>query len=84
MLERAAVAASEGKGGYCFRGSFVVNYDDGEEETVCAGEAYFMRPGHRRSTSRTPRHSSSGPHDELQKVMEVVARNMQAAEPQQG
>lgn len=68
--------------GYCFTGSFVVHYTDGEEETVRSGEAYSMRPGHRPVYVENTETLEFSPHDELEKVMEVVARNMQAAEPE--
>lgn len=57
-----------------------MRYNDGEEETVRAGEAYFMRPGHRPVYIEETETLEFSPHDELQKVMEVVARNMQVAE----
>ncbi len=66
--------------GYCFRGSFVVRYTDGGEETVRAGEAYYMRPGHRPLYVEDSETLEFSPHAELQQVMDVVARNMQAAE----
>lgn len=66
--------------GYCFRGSFVVRYTDGEEETVRAGEAYYMRPGHRPLYVEDSETLEFSPRAELQEVMDVVARNMQAAD----
>ena len=65
---------------YCFRGSFVVRYNDGEEETMRAGEAYYMRPGHRPIYVEDTETLEFSPHAELQAVIEVVAKNMQAAE----
>ncbi len=32
--------------GYLVRGKFTLRYTDGETETVEAGSAYFIRPGH--------------------------------------
>jgi hypothetical protein len=32
--------------GYVFKGKIAVRYTDGREETVCAGEAFYMPPGH--------------------------------------
>ena len=66
--------------GYCFKGSFVVRYTNGQEETVRAGEAYYMRPGHRPVYVEETETLEFSPHAELLEVMEVVAGNMQAAE----
>lgn len=32
--------------GYCLKGQFRVRYSDGSEETISAGDAYYMSPGH--------------------------------------
>lgn len=32
--------------GYCLEGSFRVRYTDGSDETVSAGEAFYLPPGH--------------------------------------
>ena len=32
--------------GYCLKGSFRVRYTDGSDETISAGEAFYMPPGH--------------------------------------
>jgi hypothetical protein len=32
--------------GYCLKGSFRVRYTDGSDETIGAGEAFYMPPGH--------------------------------------
>jgi hypothetical protein len=39
-------ACSEPHWGYCVEGSVTVRFDDGEDETIRAGEAYYIRPGH--------------------------------------
>lgn len=65
--------------GYCFKGRFVVRYPDGEE-TVGAGEAYYMRPGHRPVYVEDTETLEFSPHAELQEVMAVVASNMQAGD----
>lgn len=66
--------------GYCFKGRFVVRYADGTEETVEGGEAYYMRPGHRPVYIEETETLEFSPHGELQQVMEVVAKNMEAAQ----
>lgn len=32
--------------GYCLKGSFRVRYTDDSDETISAGEAFYMPPGH--------------------------------------
>ena len=39
-------ACSEPHWGYCLKGSVTVRYNDGPEETIAAGDAYYIRPGH--------------------------------------
>jgi hypothetical protein len=39
-------ACSEPHWGYCLAGSVTVRYNDGATETVSAGQAYYLRPGH--------------------------------------
>ncbi len=39
-------ACSEPHWGYCLKGSVTVRYNDGQTETLSAGQAYFIRPGH--------------------------------------
>jgi hypothetical protein len=39
-------ACSEPHWGYCLKGSVTVRYNEGAHETIRAGEAYFLRPGH--------------------------------------
>lgn len=66
--------------GYCFKGTFVVRYTDGTQETVRAGEAYYMRPGHRPAYLEDTETLEFSPQEQLQEVMDVVARNMRAAD----
>ncbi len=47
-----------------------------------SGEAYFIRPGHQPVYVENTETLEFSPHDELEKVMEVVARTIQAAEPE--
>jgi len=40
-------ACSEPHWGYCLKGNVTVRFnDDGEDETITAGDAYYIRPGH--------------------------------------
>ena len=65
--------------GYLFEGSFRVTYaDGGEDETVHAGEAYYLRPGHFVQTLEPVELMELSPVDEHNRTMAVVARNMGA------
>lgn len=39
-------ACSEPHWGYCLGGSVTVRYNDGATESIAAGDAYYIRPGH--------------------------------------
>lgn len=64
--------------GYCFKGTFLVRYTNGDEEVVRGGEAYYMRPGHRAVYVEDTETVEFSPQADLQEVMEVVARNMKS------
>ncbi len=65
--------------GFCFRGTFVVRYTDGEEETIAAGQAYYMRPGHIPVYVEETETLEFSPTDGLRRTIEVVTRNLEAA-----
>ncbi len=65
--------------GYCTRGRFLVRYTDGTEETVEAGAAYYMAPGHRPVYVEETDTIEFSPADELRQTIELVARNAQEA-----
>lgn len=71
-------AASATTGGYLFKGSFRVTYDDGPEEIVHAGEAYHLRPGHFVQTLEATELIEFSPVEEHDRTMAVVERNMGA------
>jgi len=61
--------------GYVFKGKMVVRYKD-REETINAGEAYYMEPGH------VPAYVAEGtewlefsPKEEMDKTMAVILEN---------
>lgn len=39
-------ACSEPHWGYCLNGRVTVRFNDGPAETIAAGDAYYLRPGH--------------------------------------
>lgn len=62
--------------GYCFEGEFVVRYADKHEETISAGEAYYMPPGHSPRFVEDSRTLEFSPTKELETTVAVVERNM--------
>jgi hypothetical protein len=64
--------------GYLLSGAFRVTYTDGDEETVTAGQAYHLRPGHFVQTLEPVELVELSPVDAHDRTMAVVARNMSA------
>src|SRR3954466_9246877 len=64
--------------GYLLKGAFRVTYTDGDEETVTAGQAYHLRPGHFVQTLEPVELVELSPVDAQDRTMAVVARNMSA------
>lgn len=63
--------------GYVFKGRFVVRYAD-HEETVSAGEAFYMAPGHAPLFLEDTEMFELSPAAELREVLEVVNANAAA------
>jgi hypothetical protein len=63
--------------GYVFKGRFVVRYA-GHEETVSAGEAFYMAPGHAPLFLEDTEMFELSPAAELRQVLEVVNANAAA------
>lgn len=66
--------------GIVLKGSLTYRYDDGTEETIEAGEAYYARPGHTPLLHAGTEVVEFSPTDDLERTMEVVSRNMAAAD----
>lgn len=60
--------------GYVFNGSFVVRYAD-HEETVRAGDAFYMAPGHVPVFLEDTEMFELSPAEQLRAVLEVVNAN---------
>lgn len=56
--------------GYVMEGSFRVRYTDGSEETVQAGEIYYIPKGHHFIYDEACHHLEFNPHDDLQLLMQ--------------
>jgi hypothetical protein len=62
--------------GYVFKGSFRVTYLDGPEETISAGDAYHLRPGHFVQTIEPVELLELSPVAEHDRTMAILAQNM--------
>jgi hypothetical protein len=62
--------------GYCFKGSFRVTYLDGPEETISAGDAYHLRPGHFVQTLEAVELLELSPVKEHDRTMATIAKNI--------
>ena len=64
--------------GYLIKGSVRINYRDGREEVVRAGEAYVLEPGHFLQTLEATELLEFSPRDEHEVTMAAIAKNMGA------
>ncbi len=62
--------------GYVLTGSFRVSYPDGREETVRAGEAYILKPGHFVQTIEPVELVEFSPRDEHDRTIATIAKNL--------
>jgi mannose-6-phosphate isomerase-like protein (cupin superfamily) len=65
--------------GYVIKGKVAFNYGD-HEETFETGDAYYAPPGHTPKLFAGTEIVEFSPTDELQRTIEVVTKNMEAAE----
>jgi uncharacterized RmlC-like cupin family protein len=61
--------------GYVISGRLVIRYSD-HEETITAGEAYYLPPGHVPEYAEDTEVFEVSPTDELNKVIEVAMGNL--------
>ena len=66
--------------GTVLRGRLKFSYEDGSEDVIEAGEAYVARPGHLPMLFAGTEVIEFSPTDELAKTVEVVTRNLEAAQ----
>ena len=62
--------------GYLFDGAVRVIYDDGKEELIEAGDAFYMPPGHTAIVEKNAKLFDFSPTKELNEVMENVGKRM--------
>lgn len=65
--------------GYVVKGQMTYRYAD-HDEVYSAGDSYYARPGHLPLLEAGCGYVEFSPTDQLLKTMEVVERNMQAAQ----
>jgi len=66
--------------GYVIEGSFTVHYSDGQQETVDAGQLFYMQPHHDRLTTEAGvLLAEFSPADDARELFERIAAVMQAA-----
>ena len=63
--------------GYIFKGKVSFRYTDGSEDTVSAGEAYYVRPGHVFEALEDTETVEFSPKEEFDKTLEVVGKNLE-------
>jgi hypothetical protein len=64
--------------GVLLKGEFRVPFTDGRVETVRAGDAYHLPPGHRFEVTEDCEYIEFSPTAELRRTYEAVARNDRA------
>ena len=65
--------------GFLLKGKMIVHYKD-HDETINAGEAYYIAPGHTPIVTRGTELIEFSPIEEYGKTMAVVAKNLEAAQ----
>jgi len=65
--------------GVVLRGRLTYRYEDGTQDVVEAGEAYYARPGHLPLFSAGTEVVEFSPSADLARTMEVVMANLEAA-----
>ena len=63
--------------GYVLKGSITVGYTDGHEETLRAGDLFYLPPGHSPRTDEGVTFVEFSPEREIQEVFDHVGRQMQ-------
>ena len=64
--------------GHVFRGALIVNYADGSEETIRAGESYYLPAGHTIRFDTETHYIDLSPTEEMKAVSEHMERKMSA------
>lgn len=65
--------------GYVLEGEIQVRYTDGQEETIEAGQLYYLPPGHTVWFEEPTEFVEFSPQNEMDEVLDHVERQMQPA-----
>ena len=62
--------------GYMVEGELQVKYDDGSEETITAGDVFYMPPGHIAVVTKDMKFLDFSPEKELDEVLDHIGKKM--------
>lgn len=62
--------------GYVVEGDLLVKYDNGTEETLSAGDVFYLPPGHTAIVGKDLKFLDFSPEKELNEVMSHIAKKM--------
>jgi len=62
--------------GYMVEGALLVKYDNGTEETLTAGDVFYLPPGHTAIVVKDMKFLDFSPEKELNEVMSHIAKRM--------
>jgi hypothetical protein len=62
--------------GYIVEGVIKMKYDDGKEETLKAGDVFYMPPGHTGVVEKDLKMIDFSPEKEMKEVMDHISRKM--------
>jgi hypothetical protein len=62
--------------GYLLEGEINMRYDDGTQESLTAGDVFYMQPGHTAVALKDCKLIDFSPQDELKQVMDHIAKKM--------
>ena len=62
--------------GYLIQGALRVKYDDGTEETITAGDVFYLPPGHTAIVEEDTKLIDFNPEKEYNEVMEQIGKKM--------
>src|ERR1051325_8159104 len=62
--------------GYMVEGELLVKYDDGREETLTAGDVFYLPPGHTALVIRDMKFLDFSPEKEINEVMDHIGKTL--------
>ena len=63
--------------GYMVEGALLIKYDDGVEETLTAGDVFYLPPGHTAIVMKDMKFLDFSPEKELNEVMNHIAKRVE-------